>query len=248
MDSITVNSFGLGILVNGMSADKENIDGGHYFLLSHNDQYKLKLHNGKSSRCDAEVWVDGELIGVWRINPYSTIIIERPTAIDRKFVFLEENSTNAQSAGIVSGRRNNGLVKVIFRPERQALCSLEGCIGRSGYSPWMRGVMYNQSPAMSNKSFDSRNLQGMCNFSSLNENACYDSSPSYSHGATALGGYSNQKFSSTNAITDIDDNNVTTIMARLMIKRSHWDRPLVSLSRALNQNNYPARLEPTRFW
>ena len=55
-------------------------------MLPDRSQYKLKLTNGHETNCDAEIFIDGETIGKWRITPYSTITIERPANINRKLI------------------------------------------------------------------------------------------------------------------------------------------------------------------
>lgn len=240
MNSVSVNGFSLSVLGDGISARKKYMNGANYFLLPHGSQYKLRLTNNRSPRCDAEVWIDGERIGTWRINSYSSVTIERPADINRRFVFLRENSCTARTAGIVSGDSDNGLIKVIFKPERQQefmlfnnnLCSLQGA-NRDGECH-LSGMM-NMAPLSSMMDMASRKK-------SLQQ--------SYSHGATALGGTSGQEFDTTSSIYNVDTANITTITARLLVDNdlSCDYKPLVSLKSAVNETNYPSRLDDTRHW
>lgn len=117
MDSIVLNGFAVKISCDNNNAEKVMMNGTEYFALDHGSEYKIQMSNHTKTKCDAEVYVDGDKIGLWRINSYSTISIERPTNIKRKFIFYDEKSGDAQSAGINSGKSTNGLVKVIFKPE-----------------------------------------------------------------------------------------------------------------------------------
>lgn len=248
MNDISVNGFSLQIQISGLffenSVRKENINGANYFVVPHGSEYKIKLSNDRSTKSDADVWVDGEKIGTWRINSFGSITIERPADVGRKFVFFKEGSSSAHSAGIVSGRTDNGLIKVVFRPEKENDC----CTDHEGLSCFsklisrhqqglftdratpFRGISYNNATQSKNDSFEYANAFP----SSFMAN-------SFSHGATALGGKSDQEFNSVSSIDNIDTANITTIMARLIVDDSS-SKPCVSLQKALHQTSYPARL------
>lgn len=230
MNRISINGFSLSILSNGMSARKENIHGAYYFLLSHGSQYKLKLFNDHNTKCDAEIWIDDEKIGTWRINSHHDIVIERPSTINRKFVFLKENSCVANLAGI-NVNRNNGLIKIVFKPEREYMLFNNNFDSNMGQSSFM-GLCANNCMPKSSMSIQPLNYQ----FSN------------YSHGATALGNKSHQEFDTISPIYDVDSSNITTIMARLIIDESDYEcKPLVSLKNTLNTTTYPSRL-PANPW
>lgn len=89
----------------------------NYFSLPHMAEYSINLTNNRSTRCDAEVSIDGESVGIWRIEAHDNIILERPANTNRRFVFVDEKSSVAQGAGI-EYNNNNGLIKVVFSPER----------------------------------------------------------------------------------------------------------------------------------
>jgi len=241
-DRVSKNRFSLGIISDRSMPRKKVIDNANYFLLPHRSQYKLRLSNDRSTNCDAEVWIDGEKVGVWRIKPFGRITIERPAKIDRKFVFVSENSSDGHSAGIISGRSTNGIVKVVFKPEREReLVYIDGdaYITNSNIRPC----------SFSNKEF-SHNLNYMSQGQTM---ANYSFSPdksNMSHGATTLGNQSDQWFDSVSPIYDVDTSNITTIIIRLMVDNDHYiDRPLVSLHDALGTHttDYPHRLEQERW-
>lgn len=219
MNNLSINNFGLTILVNGTSARKEYINRSHYFLLSHGENYKLKLSNDRETKCDAEIWIDGVKIGCWRINEFDNIIVERPAKLDRKFIFLKENSREANSAEIINGKKNNGLIKIIFKPEKKKIDFFDNS-----------NFLYTNYSQQ--KLFDRVDLSQMSNSFSP---------PNLSHGATALGDQSNQLFNNTHPINNIDNANITIIMARLMVDNNQSLKPLFSLNKAIKSTNYPNR-------
>ena len=110
----SLNGFSVNILGNVNSFKK---DDHNYYALPHMSEYKIKLTNNRPTKCDAQVFIDGESIGIWRINSFDNIILERPANTNRRFIFIKEGSNIAQNAGIYYNQ-NNGLIKVIFTPER----------------------------------------------------------------------------------------------------------------------------------
>ena len=269
MDQISINGFSLGIM-NPIDTRKKVINGANYFLMRHGSAYKLKLYNDRGTKCDAEVWIDGEKVGIWRIEAYSSTTIERPAAINRKFVFLRENSSSARSAGIASGSSDNGLIKVIFKPANTDYiwsCDLinpsRSCLGRNpawndDHFPFYSSIHQNEKKAcafsddvLSNRQIN--NQINNCNQQNYIQNAStnyqfaapetdFTSPASYTHGATALGQQSKQEFNTISPIRDIDTANIITIMARLIVDDNPENKPLISLRSALHGTKYPERL------
>lgn len=100
-------------------ARKFKKDGHQYVALPNMSQYSIVIRNGHSTRCDAEVHVDGEEVGQWVVRPYSTITIDRPSDMARKFTFVDEESTIARRTGAVAGDDMNGVISVIFKPAKE---------------------------------------------------------------------------------------------------------------------------------
>jgi hypothetical protein len=280
MNQIAVNGFSLAVSTNAPKlyptnipngipleaasqlhwAKKRVIDGANYFLMRHNSTYKLNLTNDRSTKCDAEVWIDGEKVGVWRIEAYGSTIIERPATINRKFVFLRENSSRAHSAGIQSGRSDNGLIKVVFKPARSDFLTRpwesrewndRGCFTdflnpsqQEFYgAAFSDRMLYNNNTNQQNYAQNANvNYQFAAPLQSCLSGCSPAYSQTYSHGATALGQRSNQDFDTTAPIRDVDTANVTTIMARLLVDNDLESKPLVSLRDALHGTKYPSRL------
>lgn len=229
MYETSVNQFGVSV----MSEFGKIKSSGDYYPLINGSEYKLYLRNGSNARCDAEVWIDNEKVGMWRINPHNSITIERPAAMARKFTFLEETSLEARSVGAVVGAAENGLVRVVFKPELER-------------RDWYYG---NAIPLGINTVGSTlRN----CNLDHGLESATFSATPQYSFssentldrssaGITALGDHSNQRFNTTNSLRSIDTENITTINIRLVVdKRGRYSyRSLRPLSDIGYSNSVP---------
>jgi hypothetical protein len=111
-----------------------------YVQLEHGTFYSISLDNSGPHPCDAEVSIDGGPVGVWRVDPRSTITLERPVDDTGRFTFYNAGTQEARLAEVTNGP-NAGLVTVVFRPGRhvqlgQALYSapVRGGTGLSGMS------------------------------------------------------------------------------------------------------------------
>ena len=94
---------------------KETSDG--YVCLRHGTQYTIELKNDDDRwRCDAEVFIDGQRIGLWRIDPKKLLRLERPAHDTGRFTFYQTGTTEAATAEISSGT-TTGLISVIFKPQ-----------------------------------------------------------------------------------------------------------------------------------
>jgi hypothetical protein len=226
MNKIHLNRFSLEIISDN-NVRKVTQNGSTYFALPNESEYKLKLGSNLDTITDAYVWIDDELAGIWRIESFATITIERPSNVKRKFTFLKEGSNAARKAGIIKGNELNGLIKVTFKPKKQ-------------YHIAQFTTFSNSSP------MEKYSMKSCCQTSSFGDT--YQSfNDSISAGATALGDKSSQKFSSTSGISeyDVDTDNVTTINARLVID-DDFSQKYVSL-RKNRENNVPAPLTPS-YW
>ena len=93
-------------------------DGHLYHRLKHGDEYTVRLTNNTNQYVNALLKIDSDTMGKWRISPRSSINVERPVHNSRKFVFVEENSSEAREGGVRQGSasQSNGLVEVTFIP------------------------------------------------------------------------------------------------------------------------------------
>lgn len=86
-------------------------------LVKHLQQYKLRLSNfNPKLNCDASVEIDGKFVGRFRIKPYSSITIERPSNDTGKFTFYRHGTREAKMAGLV-GEPIEGNITVTFYQE-----------------------------------------------------------------------------------------------------------------------------------
>lgn len=232
-NDVSVNGFKVGIK-QSESLYESAVDTG-YVALDDNTEYKLLLTNNKSGRCDAHVFIDGESVGVFRVNGYQTVSIERPANVNRKFVFMREKTQSIAK----KGKDENGLIRVIFRPEEISY-DLENYELSDSYNS--KGLMARgtkSSNGIIKKSF------------SLGMGSEYDSdsipqSAEYESGLTVLGDKSRQNFSSVSKLTNIDTKNITTINLRLVVNKN-IDKKYISLSEAnsntIHSNSIPPRVD-----
>jgi hypothetical protein len=75
------------------------------------------MKNNSPIECNATVTIDDNNIGTWRLYSYQTTTIERPSRINKKFIFVKANSNRGFLAGLLPGKSSNGLVCVEFTPE-----------------------------------------------------------------------------------------------------------------------------------
>lgn len=213
------------------------INGYKYYALEHNTDYKVKLINNSSARCNVELSIDGEMIGKFRLNAFSQGLIERPVKNNRKFVFVKENSYEANMGDVDVGASKNGLVEAKFIPELYnkyyeedtLFCAGTECVSQSIKKS--KGLSYTNSVNESqSRSFNADYVSPSKDYFSSYENI--------SAGATVLGEKSNQNFNNASYMEE-DLNNTTTKRVRLVVKEEKQWRPYVSLkSSGENPNNF----------
>lgn len=165
----------------------------NYVAMEHNSEYTLTLQNYLDTICDANVSIDGRSVGKFRIDPQSSIQIERPASQNRKFVFLRDDSGEADRAGITSNKYMNGVVVVEFIPEKMNFSKVAWKANSVSYS-----MASNRSVNAARQSSFSNDL---------------------SSGATALGDYSSQHFTSVGQISDIDESLRQRIIFRIIVDK-----------------------------
>jgi len=165
------------------------------------------------------------------VNPYDTITLERTSDVKRKFTYVDEESSEAVKSGMESGHKDNGLIKVVFKPAVQ-----------------MKTINYvNQSFGLKKKKMGGLNMYS--NDTLGLENAGYGgemrgASKNYSSGGTLLGGSSSQNFGSVQKIQNYDTTNITEIALRLVTNNDldvEEEEEFVPIAR--KKTSYPKRLE-----
>lgn len=92
-------------------------NGHRYVPLKHSTEYKVRLANPTSTRCNVVLFIDEKRMGKWRIDMYSSILLERPSDSSRKFTFVKEDGLEAGMGGVQEGSFSNGLIEAKFIPE-----------------------------------------------------------------------------------------------------------------------------------
>jgi len=238
-----MSGFSINIKVDGSMVNGDTHIRKDYIPLNNGTWYTVVLNNRNPTKCDVELFIDKIKMGKWRIKPYSYIEIDRPVNTDKRFYFVEENSTDASFGNVVAGSNSNGLITATFYPEY----GMDGMI----YSD-MVATCNSTGPNMLGFNVPTRipsNCYGaQCTRASygssasvMNENLsgaplCMNS---YRSGATVLKGTSNQTFGKLPPITDIDTHKITDLSVRLVVDRYLSDR-VYPLSGA---RNVPPRID-----
>ena len=162
--------------------------------LPHGSEYSVQLRNDRATRCDATLWIDGVAMGTFRVAPHSAVRVERPAGAARKFTFLREGSAAALGAGVPTGARENGLIKVEFLPEYEAV------------------THYNAVPQ---RALSARGTTWAAD--NLECCAAPMAAQSFQRGGTALGEASDQRFGEAAALRSVDHANRTVLHLRLVV-------------------------------
>ncbi len=256
MDSVRINGFALEVHDIDGPVEKIIYDEANYYAMADRTEYTLKLTNDLAVRTDAHVWINGEHVGVWRINPYSTITIERPANVSRRFTLFKEGTRAAMDAGIIPGSSDNGLIKIVFKPEAK--------------------VFYEAVPTLSSIPTDLTLNRSMCNMQTdsvtphtKNRRFCEMNADAYNHSYSMPNSAetkfmtltsqqsrhantnfvsadhgSNQRFTRVTPLNDIDARMVTTIYARLIVDNdnSGYRRSYIGVRNASRSHLPPPRL------
>lgn len=87
-----------------------------YVSLPHNTQYSIFLVNDNETRCDVRVFIDGTVVGVWRIDEEDSIKLERGVEDTGRFTFYKHGTKEAEQAELTAND-DLGLIKCQFLPE-----------------------------------------------------------------------------------------------------------------------------------
>lgn len=89
--------------------------------IGHGKQFSVRLYNNHKGPngcvpCDAEVFLNGNCVGNFRVPYGQYVIIEHPTNDSGRFTAYKEDSSEAREIGIDRSSQDLGLIEVIFRP------------------------------------------------------------------------------------------------------------------------------------
>ena len=246
------NDFGVEIVTmpNLYSTESFVQDNAHYVDLPNDTAYAIRLINRHNVRTDAYVWVDGDSIGGFVLNPYSSETIRRPGQIDKQFVFFSERSPESLMAGVSPGDPNNGLIRVIFKPQKPIRYTRIRSPPRMVLSPQrmrMGAVTTGlPSPSMLPTVSPIASSTQMALPSIGAHRAMISARGPYESGATLLGGASHQEFNKVPPLRkdEIDESNETEILVRLIARRPGYERACPNPPYC---TPYPPRIE-SRFY
>jgi hypothetical protein len=180
-----------------------------YVELPHGTKFSLVLRNNRTVRCDARVEINGEYVGTWRIAAKSSFRTDRAVHDDGQFTFYKADTHDGQRVGI-RGDPNNGLITVVFIPEKERVQWLgtpdPETVYRGGSTPQHLGI-----PA-----------------ASMGGSASMSPPKGVSEGIVGLSGHSDLHFHRAENI-DYDLSQKTTIHLRLVCDDS-GPRPLTSVA------------------
>ncbi len=187
------------------------IDAGGYVHMRHSEEYSVRMHNQSGKRIEAELRIDGEHVGTWRLGPYQTAQIERPANVAKKFAFYASNSHEGMTVGAAMvAQQNRGVVGVTFYPEKQA----EPQVYR--HPQWTYTADSNQTLSYGGNTMRNAPI-----------------SKGLESGVTGLTGHSNQSFGSVAALQR-DYANAITIELRLVIGEQSDPQPLPGRQRKIS--------------
>lgn len=186
-----------------------------YHELHHGQTYRLHLKNGRSQPCDAEVHIDGKLIGCWRIEANSKVELERPSNEAKLLTFYLRESDEANAAQLDEVEKDElGLIRVVFKP---------GKVRPQYYFPSIWPTVPVQPVDRNDRPWKSRDTWYYTTFdidntgptNSTIHTASLTSSCLRSAGGTGMSGHSSQQFTWTDPL-DYDADLETTIHLRLV--------------------------------
>lgn len=240
-----------GFSVNVPQAQEETSDG--YIVLKHGQNFSLRLHNGhkycgNNKPADAEVWIQGKLIGTFRVPANQTVEIEHPFNDSGKFTAYRNGSSEANQIGIDPDSNENGLIKVIWKPGSQKVNQVQ--ITWDSWVPEYPSYINHKIAELDNSYDDGHYYRSITSDRSYNLNGNIESTCCVTNycskesdlvgGGVGLSGHSNQAFSEIEQLNYNEPE--TTIFLRIAF-RDDVPRPIsVTTVYKVQSTNVPRRL------
>ncbi len=210
-----------------------------YVEVQHGAAYTISLGSSSHLRTDAKVTVDGQEVGVFRLEANGRLTVEGPPADagKGKFTFYETGTEEAHHAGEAAvARGDKGLVVVEFLPEKSrpvVYRPVRDC------GPWTKGGI---RPVGFDRAYGGQ-LQATCsNSAAPNVTECFSMAeagppPGAAAGVTGLSGQHDQVWHDAPTI-EYDMTKKVTVSLRLVAVKHDplGPRPLAS---GLNPNANP---------
>ena len=244
-----------GFSVNVPQAQEETSDG--YVVLKHCQNFSLRLHNSHKSggmfkAADAEVWIQGKLIGTFRVPANQSIALEHPVNDTGKFTAYKNNTPEANQIGINPDSEDNGLIKVIWKPGSQQVNEVQITWD---YTWPNHDIIYHKNiQEFDNSYYDGHYYRTTTDDKSYNITRSYGSGNSEPYdcvtascctndyltgGGVGLSGHSNQHFTQISELSY--DEPETVIFLRIAFRDSE-PRPITHSVYKVQSTNVPKRL------
>lgn len=91
-----------------------------YAQLQAGAAFCVSLENTTDCEADCDLYLDGVLVGHYRVGAGRTVLVERPTGLAQCFVYQPDGSVRAFDADLPLEPSSVGLVKAVFRPASAA--------------------------------------------------------------------------------------------------------------------------------
>jgi hypothetical protein len=85
--------------------------------------FTLKLTNHSSQKSKVNIHIHGLDQGTWVLMPHQVSILERPIHLAEKFCAYPVGSEGGNAIDLTAGDPNNGLISIIFTPEKRVVIS-----------------------------------------------------------------------------------------------------------------------------
>ncbi len=205
-------------------------DNSGYVVLRHGQNFRISLHNGhkyegRGVPSDAEVYVQGNYVGTYRIPAGQTIILEHPIEDSGKFTAYRNGSNEAQQIGLDQESDDNGLIKVVWKPGNYKVRQIPVVVNWL-YSPptWTYRELDNYyDDGHSHTITYSYNTMARSSTCSSSKSCYSNSSNNLVGGGIGLSGHSEQTFTETDALEYVESD--TVIYLRIAF-RDEEPRPI----------------------
>lgn len=205
-----------------------------YVEMEHDTQYTLQLRNNNSTRCDAEVKIDGKHVGTFRLGAHDSMKLERSADDNRRFTCYLRDSEEGEEVELKSISKNElGLIQVTFKPEKVVTPVVVKRVTLTKYDDDSRGVDYD-CLGLSDTTFGTASPPGVTyskgitrglSATPVSYSANAAPTSNYAPVGTGMSGHSNQKFYDVPEL-NYDDERITEINLRLVGKKRSTRGPL----------------------
>lgn len=94
-----------------------NTSSSQYGSLAEGSSFSVELGNQTEQEADCDLYLDGVLMGHYRVGAKKKISCQRPTALNRRFTYRAEGSLRSFDNDIPIDPESNGLIKAVFKPK-----------------------------------------------------------------------------------------------------------------------------------